>query len=355
MNRLTKMFEVDKQGINLPRGLVVLAVLLIPFVVLTAIGQERYWLSVSFAALFVALSDPGGPYRVRLHTMAGVALIGTGLTAFGFAIGGEAWGWVVLAAFVVTLLCGLALKLGVHSFTAALLLNAWFLIVISVPAGQHLHAANSGWWKQALAWLAGAAFWIALTFVWWLVQGRKAQASHIPEIPGNTGETALTRPVVLFLVIRAVAIAIAVALAFGLHLPNADWMPIAALVAMKTSLGQATLAAEQRIAGALIGALIATAFLLGVDNIHALEAVIVIVAAFAASFRAANYTIYSAAVATAVLIGMDLAHPSDLAAEGQRVLFTFIGVGISIVVLVLAGLIQKHSAKAASPAPSPAT
>jgi len=76
--------------------------------------------------------------------------------------------------------------------------------------------------------------------------------------------------------------------------------------------------------------------------------VIVVSAAFAASFRAANYAIYCAAVATAVLIGMDLPHPSNLAAEGQRVLFTFIGVGIGVVVLLLAGLLSKHSAKAAT-------
>ena len=196
-------------------------------------------------------------------------------------------------------------------------------------------------------WLAGAALWIALTLAWWLLRGRKAQASHFPEIPGNTSDTTLTRPVVLFLLIRAVAVAIAVAIAFGLHLPNADWMPLATFIAMKSSLGQATLAAEQRIAGALIGALVAALFLLTVDRIHALEVVIVLAGGFAASFRGANYAIYCAGIATAVLIGMDLPHPSDLAAEWQRVLFTFVGVGIGVVVLILAGLLAKHSVKTA--------
>jgi uncharacterized membrane protein YgaE (UPF0421/DUF939 family) len=126
-------------------------------------------------------------------------------------------------------------------------------------------------------------------------------------------------------------------------------MPVAALVAMKATLGQAALVAEERIAGALIGALVAAGFLLTVDNVHALEVVIVVFGAFAASFRAANYAIYCAAVATAVLIALDLPHPSSLAAEGQRVLFTFIGVGIGVVVLVLAGLLSKHTAKAATP------
>lgn len=38
MSLLAKIFEVNQQAINLPRGLVVTAVLLIPFVVLAAMN-----------------------------------------------------------------------------------------------------------------------------------------------------------------------------------------------------------------------------------------------------------------------------------------------------------------------------
>jgi uncharacterized membrane protein YgaE (UPF0421/DUF939 family) len=78
--------------------------------------------------------------------------------------------------------------------------------------------------------------------------------------------------------------------------------------------------------------------------------VIVIGAAFAASFRAANYAYYCAAVATTVLIAEDIPNPSNLSTEGRRVLFTFLGLAIGILVLLLAGLMQKHSAKAAATA-----
>jgi len=285
-----------------------------------------------------------------MQTMAAVGLTGTFLTAVGFAIGGGPWGIVVVVSFAVILLSGLAVKFGTHTATAALMLAAWFLVAISVPAGEHLTPAHSGWWEQALAWLIGAALWIALTLVGWLARGRKAQASHFPEIPGDTSAMALTRPVIMFCVLRAFAIAIAVAIAFGLNLPNADWMPIATLVAMKASLDQATLAAEQRIAGAVIGALAATLFLLTVDSVHALELVIVIAAAFAASFRAANYAWYCAAVATTVLIATDIPNPSNLATEWRRVAFTFLGLGIGVAVLLLAGAIQKRSAGRVAPA-----
>jgi hypothetical protein len=293
------------------------------------------------------LSDPGGLYRVRFKTMAAVGLLGTLLTALGFAIGGGPWAIVLVVAVALTFLSGLAIKFGAHTYTAALMLLSWFLVAISVPAGEHLTPAHSGWWQQALAWLIGAAAWIAITAIGWLVRGRKAQASNFPEIPADEGGRELTRPVILFSLIRAIAIGIAVAIAFGLHLPNADWMPIATLVAMKTTLGQAALASEQRIVGALIGALVATALLLTVDSRHALELVIVLAAAFAASFRAANYALYCAGVATTVLIAVDIPNPSNLATEGRRVLFTFLGLAIGIVVLVLAGLLQRRAAKAA--------
>jgi uncharacterized membrane protein YgaE (UPF0421/DUF939 family) len=345
MNQLAKIFEVNRRGINVKRALAVVAGLALPFAILTPLNLDKYWLATVFAMLSVALMDPGGSYRHRLRAMAGVGLVGVPLTALGYAIGGGPWGYVVVAAVAVTLLAGLSMKFGVHGVTAGLLLNSWFLVAISVPAGQHLTAAKSGWWEQTLAWAAGAALWIGLTFVVWLARGRKAQPSHFPEVPGDMTTTTLTRPVVLFAIVRAVAIGIAVAIAFGLHLPNADWMPIAALVAMKSSLGQAALAAEQRLTGALIGALVATLFLLTVDNKHALEAVIVLLTGFAASFRAANYALYCSAMAALVLISEDLSHPTNLAAEGRRVAFTFIGLGIGVVVLLLAGVIQKRAAK----------
>jgi len=153
---LAKIFAVDRQGIKIARGLVVVVAMLIPLAVLSAIGLEKYWLSLVFAMLFVALSDPGGTYRRRLRAMTAVGLIGGGLTALGFAIGGGPWGLVVVAAFVVTLAAGLSLKFGRHGFTAGLMLDSWFLVAISEPAGQHLTAATSGWWEQALAWLVGA-------------------------------------------------------------------------------------------------------------------------------------------------------------------------------------------------------
>ena len=107
---------------------------------------------------------------------------------------------------------------------------------------------------QALAWLIGAGLWVACTLIIWLARGRSTQPQPVAEIPGDISPHQLTRPLILFAVIRAAAVSIAVAITFGLALPDAYWMPIAALIAMKPDLQQSALIAEQRLAGAIVGA-----------------------------------------------------------------------------------------------------
>jgi hypothetical protein len=343
------VFKLNRKGLRVVRGVIVAAAVLVSLIVMTALDLEHYWVSLVFGALYVRLSDPGGDYAFRVRDMAVVGVLGTLLTALGYGIGGEAWGLVVLAALVVTLLAGLAVKYGLHRFVAAYLLNLWFLVAIALPVGFSLDHVHTSLWGQALAWLIGAALIIAWTAIRWLAAGRTAQPEPVTEIPDSTAPVKLTRPVILFAALRAVVVAITVAIAFGLHLPNADWMPIAALVAMKASLTQSTLIAVQRLTGAIIGAAVAAAFLLTVDSKTALAVVVIILAALAVSINLVNYAFYCAAVAGAVLIAVDLPHPSNLTDEAQRVLFTFIGVGIGVLVMFLANLLQKRTAK---PAPS---
>src|SRR6516164_799929 len=110
MNQLAKVFKLDMKGFNLVRGLALLVVMLVTLVVLHVVNQEKYFLAVAFAELFAGVSDPGGAYGYRMSHLAVFGVAGTLLTALGFEIGGDAWGWVVLAAAVVTLLGGLAVR-----------------------------------------------------------------------------------------------------------------------------------------------------------------------------------------------------------------------------------------------------
>ena len=361
---LSKVFELNAAAINWPRAVMVLDVLLVPLVVFWAIGHQEYLLSAVFGLLFSVLADPGGSYGYRAWHIAVFGVIGAGMTALGFGIGGDAWGWLVLAAGVVTLLAGLVIAFGVHRYVAAYLLNIWFIVALAVASGIH-HAAHitSYTWAQVLAWAGGSALWIVVTFIAWLIRGRRDRPQPVAELPGDTSRRKLTGPLIMFALLRAIVIAGTVALAFGLNLSHGYWMPIAAIVAMKASFDQTTIVAVQRLAGALFGAVAAALVLLIPTSEHGLRLVIVTIGLQVVAFvvlingvgiRFFNYALYCGAIAAGVLILLDLGQPSDYAAEGYRVLWTLCGVAIGVLVMFLAGLLAKRRAKAPPrPAPQP--
>ena len=112
----------------------------------------------------------------------------------------------------MTLVSGLAVRFGVHRFVAGLLLNVWFIIAFSLAAGFHNSHITSNTWAQVGAWAAGSAPWIALTFLGWLIRGRRDAPQFVAEIPGDISGRPLTRPVIMFAVIRAAVMAGTVAL-----------------------------------------------------------------------------------------------------------------------------------------------
>ena len=352
---LRKVFALNPAGLNWPRAVLFLDVALVPLVVFWAIGHEEYLLSALFGALFAWLADPGGGYGQRASRITAFALIGAALTALGFGIGGDAWGWLALAAFAVTLAGGLAVTFGVRRFVTAMLLNLWFIITLGVAFSFHHAHITSYTWAQVLAWTGGSALWIAVTFVEWLVRGRQDRPQPIAELPGDTSRRKLTRPVIMFAVIRALVIAGTVALAFGLNLSHGYWMPIAAMSAMQPSLQQATLIGAQRVAGTLIGAVTAALLLLipaserglrlfAIDR--GLEVVALVILMHGVAIRFWNYALYTGAIAAGVLTLVDLPQPSSYGTEGYRLLWTLCGAGIGVLVMLLAGLLAKRTAKA---------
>jgi hypothetical protein len=362
---LGKVFALNPAGLNWPRAVLFLDVALVPLVVFWAIGHEEYLLSALFGALFAWLADPGGSYGRRVSRIAIFALIGAGLTALGFGIGGDAWGWLVLAAFAVTLAGGLAVAFGVRRFVTALLLNLWFIIALALGSSFHHQAHITSYtWAQVLAWAGGSALWIAVTFIEWLIRGRQDRPQPVAELPGDTSPRTLTRPVIMFAVIRALVIAGTVALAFGLNLSHGYWMPIAAMSAMQPSLEQSTLIAVQRVTGTLIGAVAAALLLLIPASEHGLrlfavdrglEVVALVLLMHGVAIRFWNYAFYTGAIAAGVLTLIDLPQPSNYGAEGYRLLWTLCGVGIGVVVMLLAGLLARRTAKTPpQPAAQPA-
>jgi hypothetical protein len=333
----------------------VLDVMLVPLVVFLAFGHGEYLLSAAMGAVFSVLVDPGGGYGRRARDIAGFGLTGAAVTALAFGIGAAAWGWLVLAAFAVTLVAGLAMAFGAHRFVEGSLVSIWFIIALGIAVGFHQAHVSSYTWAQVLAWAGGSALWIAVTFIGWLIRGGQDRPQPFAELPGDTARHKLTPPMILFALIRAIVIGGTVALAFGLNLPHGEWLPISATIAMKGSLDQTTLTAEQRIAGTLIGAGAAVLVLLIPASEHGLRlfsvtiglsvvGLVVLVHALAILFW--NYACYTAALTAGILILSDLGRPTDYATEGDRVAWTLSGVGIAVLVMLLANLLAKRTTKA---------
>jgi uncharacterized membrane protein YccC len=338
MNQIAKVFELKANALNLTKGVELVVLMGLPLVVAGSLDLPQYWLTFSFAILFVALSEPGAdhPYASRVRWFAGVAVVGALATALGFALGGGDWGPVVLIAFLATLLSGFAAAYGKHMAQVAYLLIIWFIITLALPRSYALVPWPAHPWPQALAWLAGGALWILLTFVVSLRnRGRQPSASDPPQ---QAASVSLSQPLILFSALRAIAVAIAVAIAWGFKLPHADWMPVAVLVVMKPGFDEALFFAEQRVAGAILGALLAAGLLTLVPGRDLLAVFIVACGALAGATRDVNYAIYCTFVATVVLTGMGLGHPGNLADNWERVAWTIVGVAIGLGTMLLAGL-----------------
>jgi len=148
VSQLAKVFQLDWQGFNLRRGAILAVIMGLLIIVGVLPHERRYFLSAIFGALLVAVVDPGGEYAYRVLRLAGFAVGGALVTALGFGIGGGPWGWVVLAAFVATVLSGLAVKYGLHRFVAAYLLNVYPHRRLVLHGDRLLHGGVRGHHRQ---------------------------------------------------------------------------------------------------------------------------------------------------------------------------------------------------------------
>ena len=343
---IASLFTLKRDQFHAVRGLIGAAVVFVPLIALKAVGHEELWLSFSFGALFTYQCDLAAlnqAYATRVRWSAAFVLVGMLLTALGYLLGGAGWVLVALAVFVSTLLSYLAAAYGPHGAVAGVLLNIWFLIVLSTTAALGEPPAQT--WSRAgpqvLAWLAGGVLWLPLSWAWLRLQ--RAPQPSLPPPAQTKALGRVSRPQATFAGLAALAVALATAVAWAFDIRNADWMPVAAIVAMKPSLEASVYVGGQRVAGTLVGAVLAAILLTIVDDRTLLIVLIVVLATVGGMVHDVSYALYCACISTEVLISLGLPHPGSLADNWQRVAWTLAGVAIALAVTYLADMAHKRA------------
>ena len=332
---IASLFTLKPEKLNVGLGLTIVAIVLVPLLILSAAGHPELWLSFTWGILFTGISDVvvKDIYATRARWSVGFVLVGALLTALGYLLGGTDWALVALAIFVSTLLSYLAGALGSRGTVAGILLNVWFLITLASSFALGKSPAQT--WPlvgpQTLAWLVGGVLWMALAWVLWMVQ----RAQHTDAPAQHATPPGISRPLVAFAALAAIAVALATAVAWGFKLPNAVWMPVATLVALKPSFKSSAYVAGQRVVGALLGAVLAGLLLTVTHNQPILIIILVAVAALGVALHGVNYALYSTCIAMVVLVALGLPHPGNLADNWERVAWTLAGVAISLVITLL--------------------
>jgi hypothetical protein len=347
---IRSLFTLKPEHFRLGLGLVITAIAIVPLLILSVVGHQELWLSFTWGVLFTGISDVviKDVYATRVRWSAGVVLVGALLTALGYLLGGAFWLLVALAVFISTLLSYLAGAFGQRGVLAGVLLNIWFLITLSVSFSLHKSPAQI--WPlvgpQTLAWLAGGVLWILTAWVMWMVRRRPEPA------PPAQATAHLSRPLVAFSVLAALAVGLATAVAWGFAIPNADWMPVATVVTLKPSLQVSAYVAGQRVAGAVLGAILSGILLTLIPYQPILIVIVVVVAALGIALYQVNYALYSACIATVVLVALGLPHPGSLTENWERVAWTLAGVAIALAIMVVIELGRTRTSHQAATAAS---
>jgi hypothetical protein len=281
--------------------------------------------------------------------MIGYALIGAVLTILGFWVCGAAWGWVAFSAFAVTLIAGLPARYGQRGLTNAVFLDSWYLITLALAAGYATAGTPTPAWAQSLAWLCGAAAWVIYITIGWLARGRPELAQRVPELPGDATPIPLSRGLVAYAGVRALAVAVSEGIAFGFKLPDAQWMSVSTLAAMKTDLAQTAIRGTQRFIGTAAGSVLALLLLLLISDPVVLALVIAILLALAVGTFTVNYGLFAGFTAAAVLTALGIPDPANHAAELDRALFTLIGVLVGMLVTLAANALTRPARRPKDP------
>jgi Fusaric acid resistance protein-like len=322
------------------RGIRAAVAALVPLIVLAASGHVALGAMAALGALLVSLCDVAASARVRFASLGLATLGGALLFSLGRSIG-DLWWLAVPAIFVATLIAGLVTTYGRAAAAMGLFLNVTFALALGLGGGPAVALPS------LFGFMIGGISVLIVGFApATLHRLRRSPATTQAQVPpARTGEPSLApppeqltfkSPVWRFAAFRAAGAAVAGEIGWLLDLSHPHWAVMVVILSVRPDLETSLIATTQRLAGTVLGVVVAELVIVAVHDplALALMAVALMVVAFAVKDLNNALFVFFLTIMTLTLVSIPtggLSHATAL----LRVLTALVGAGIALIVAYL--------------------
>jgi hypothetical protein len=333
MGKMAILFD-RKPGASLTpiKGVYTALAIFLPFIILSAAGYGALGGAAMIGALLTAFADINIPNVRTRALILGLATVGGAVMMMLGRLGDGPWWFEELEVFLVVLAGGLLAAYSANIAALGLLLTITF--VISLSSGRDASTALS----------AGGGYFLGgvilmLFALGWAFLSLKRHPHSNETLPARNShppapQLALTWPLSLYSLLRAIGTAGAIAISVFLGGAYPYWAALPVIICSNQNRETSHTMAFQYAVATCFGALLAGAFVILVQPLSLIVAMIVAVTFLAFTMKDLNYTfqIFFLTILTLLLL--------SLVGTGQsfatwRVIAILIGVGIVLVMLAL--------------------
>src|SRR6266567_3863514 len=312
---------------NPVKGFYTALAMFLPLLVLTMFGQSAFGVLVMTGALLTSFGDIGTSYRTQAWSL--------GMTALGRLIAGP-W-WVEIGEiFLVVFISGLLSVYGRVAATMGLLLTIPFVSSLANRSGPATALAAAG------GFLLGGAILMLFVFAW-LQSHRSMPRNEVrpnrsqSPLTTRASQLTLTSPLLRFSSLRAVGAAVAAGSGWILGGPPFYWAALTVIICTKQDQKGSLMMALQIVVATYLGALLADVLIAGMQNVLALELIVVAITVLAFTIKDLNYLLYLFFFMILILLLISIGMSGQSLAV-WRVVTILIGAWIVLVITFLSQL-----------------
>jgi uncharacterized membrane protein YccC len=338
---LRRFFRLEAPGVRTSLAAV------LPLIVGQIAGFPAFGLFVGLSGLYLSVSDKEGSTVSTLL----IGLLLNAMTIFaGTLIGNDVWLSVALLFFV-------AFAGGMLSAFGEVVGQIGFVItlIFAVALGQAGTFTDAN--ERFFAFLIGGVFGLLLTLTLWhfnrrtssAIDDTDAQKAIEAETKKNPFRGLWEQMTFRSIIFRhAMRLAVAATIAIGIYkffrVEHGSWVIITVLVIVKPVFADTRKRAVERILGSVAGGIIAVIIAASVQNIIALDVLLIVFSALAFSHVRTNYGFFALFITPFVVLMIDTVVPGDWQIALVRILATLIGGAIA---LTVSYLLRPRTAKTA--------